>query len=352
MGPLTFVIEVAMLHINNTPLARDFLTRWAERCRSDAPVGDHAHALPVWEEMEKEGIGKLRILPRTFCDRQANKYSIVSLITSRFDGKTTEMKRAVGYHNSRLPERVYWWQGVPNWGDWITPLLMQDMGVSITPAGEHDSPKTLCVGSVVRCAKAGDVVWGSGISKRDNHVEPGATYHAVRGPLSRARILDRGGKCPAVFGDPALLLPRYHAAAPVRTHAVGIVPHHYDYGLLKISHEIDPSVRIIDGRTTQALSVIGQITACEAIVSSSLHGLIVAHAYGIPALWIKFSDRNPPGDDVKFHDHYASLSIRSDDPVRADPTRPMSAARLARLARNVPMTVDLDRLMQACPFRS
>ena len=55
-------------------------------------------------------------------------------------------------------------------------------------------------------------------------------------------------------------------------------------------------------------TVIDRIASCDCIASSSLHGLIVSHAYGVPAVWIKFRDL-PSGDDVKFHDYYLSLGL-------------------------------------------
>ena len=51
-------------------------------------------------------------------------------------------------------------------------------------------------------------------------------------------------------------------------------------------------------------AVIRDIASCGAILSSSLHGLVVADSYGIPAAWTSGS---PPltGGDFKFQD-YAS----------------------------------------------
>jgi len=54
------------------------------------------------------------------------------------------------------------------------------------------------------------------------------------------------------------------------------------------------------------LEVARQIASCTKIVSSSLHGIIAAHAYGIPAAWVQFSDKLS-GDGIKFADHFASV---------------------------------------------
>ena len=39
-----------------------------------------------------------------------------------------------------------------------------------------------------------------------------------------------------------------------------------------------------------------------------MHGLIVSHAYGIPALWIK--KRTLHADDIKFKDYLSSVNIQ------------------------------------------
>ena len=49
--------------------------------------------------------------------------------------------------------------------------------------------------------------------------------------------------------------------------------------------------------------VIDQITACDYIASSSLHGIILADAYGIPNVWIQLSNRIR-GNGFKYRDYY------------------------------------------------
>mgnify|MGYP000288702261 CR=1 FL=1 len=66
------------------------------------------------------------------------------------------------------------------------------------------------------------------------------------------------------------------------------------------------------------LNVAKEITKCRSIISSSLHGIIAAHAYNIPAAWVNFGIMK--GDGIKFEDHYLSLGL---DPVQSDMENPI-----------------------------
>ncbi len=61
--------------------------------------------------------------------------------------------------------------------------------------------------------------------------------------------------------------------------------------------------------TNDIESKTDQILKCERIISSSFHGIIIAHAYRIRAIWQRFSDV-PFGDNIKFQDYFESVKIK------------------------------------------
>lgn len=206
---------------------------------------------------------------------------------------------------------TFWFDDDTNVGDILTrPLLTALLGWPVhRVSGHFPGPRMLAVGSILSHAREGDVVWGSGLIS-DREVEgDGVRFLAVRGPLTRERIR---GDVPEVYGDPAILLPSiYQARSDLPRKAVGVVPHYLDHDLVRVN---DPQVRTIDVRTRSWRRFVDQIAACELVVSSSLHGIIIAEAYGIPAVWLRASDRLK-GGNFKFNDYYAATD-RDRQPVR------------------------------------
>src|SRR5690606_26837914 len=108
-----------------------------------------------------------------------------------------------------------------------------------------------------------------------------------------------------IYGDPALLLPLWLNPQVEKLHKLGIIPHwkETDYFI----ENYGSKYHIIDLRTRDIEKVVNEICACEYVLSTSLHGIIVAQAYRIPALWIKKGYIDTDG--FKFHDYFSSVEI-------------------------------------------
>ena len=216
-----------------------------------------------------------------------------------------------------------WWlgskNGQGNFGDILTPFIFDYFGINYTWVPSYKDADAICVGSIARRASAKTTVLGSGIIKKGERITPNSNWKFVRGPITRNRILELGGDCPELYGDPALLLPLIYNPVIPQKHKLGYIPHNVDYNIIVNDYD-----NVINLRTNNYKRTIDQILMCESIISSSLHGIIVAHAYGIPAAWTE--SINPlKGDNVKFEDYFQSVGITDyiqstyDNPIFINP---------------------------------
>ncbi|EOV8874751.1 hypothetical protein R1N21_28765, partial [Klebsiella sp. 102294] len=79
----------------------------------------------------------------------------------------------------------------------------------------------------------------------------------------------------------------------------------------KNKYRSNKNIKVIDLKTKDIEFVVDEIISCEYILSTSLHGVIVAQAYDIPTLWIKHNDINTDG--IKFYDYFDSVGIKPYD---------------------------------------
>lgn len=203
-----------------------------------------------------------------------------------------------------------WWLGNKycqgNFGDILTPHILDYFGIKFEYVNHYSKAEAIGVGSIARRAGDSVMVLGSGIISQSDKLAPKANWKFVRGPYTRNRVRFFGGECPPIYGDPALLLPLLVEPSD-KKYSVGFVPHNVDYN--EISQKYKNS-NVIGLGTRNFRQIIHRITQCETIISSSLHGIICAHSYGIPAAWAK-SKVKLKGDNVKFEDYFASVDIDS-----------------------------------------
>ena len=217
--------------------------------------------------------------------------------------------------------RVKWYTEPLNFGDVLTPAILEHFGIEFKYAGRLTDADTLCVGSIARMASAGMAVFGSGVIRRGEQLCPQADWRYVRGPRSRKNVIDCGGTCPEIYGDAALLLPLMCAESD-KQYDVGIMPHYADYDFVLRMYA--NSHHVINVVNRDPLAVAREITKCRKIISSSLHGIIAAHAYQIPTAWVSLSKLH--GDGIKFIDHYESVGMVGEvstiaRPVYSEPGR-------------------------------
>ncbi|MFL0359128.1 polysaccharide pyruvyl transferase family protein [Curtobacterium flaccumfaciens] len=166
--------------------------------------------------------------------------------------------------------------------------------------------RLVAIGSVIHFARNKDVIWGAGANGKMLHAlgrVGGLDVRAVRGPRTRERLLSLGVSCPPVYGDPALLIPELVRSGqsdrrPERDIALTHVPNLNDrerYG----SVTLDPRSPVEE--------CIDRIRRSELVVGSSLHGIIIAEAFGVPAVLIA-----PTHEDMfKYEDYYGGTGRKS-----------------------------------------
>lgn len=160
------------------------------------------------------------------------------------------------------------------------------------------------IGSIISWAKKNSVVWGSGFMNEDERFQGGET-RAVRGKFTDKKLKEDGFEGCTVFGDPALLLPLWIEPQGEKKYPLSLIPHWSEVEYFKKKY--GDRYHIIDLRTRDVEKVVHQVMQSEAILSTSLHGLIVGHAYGVPSLWIKHGYIDTDG--FKFQDYFSSVDI-------------------------------------------
>ncbi len=247
--------------------------------------------------------------------------------------------------------KLHWWDFKPNFGDLLSPWLAEKISGRSVAFAEKRSESYVSVGSILSHVGDEGIAWGTGSFGTENskQIGHGAEYTAVRGPLTR-NILERNKiKCPRVYGDPALLVPRYHAPAVEKTHELGIVLRWSETN--RNEHNI-PGVKPIYLGRDDIEGVLDDFLACENIISTSLHGLIIADAYGIPNAWL--DSGTPKGLEFKYWDYLISVGkTRAPQEYKLHTPGLTAQKLLAEMnfdGRDIEL--DLDPLFEACPYKA
>ena len=242
---------------------------------------------------------------------------------------------------------LYYWKAPSyvNFGDHLSVKIVERIVGGYVEAhnkkNEITGKKLLAIGSVMTMAEEMDVIWGTGVKtdtlQKERYKFQRLDIRAVRGPLTRAYLQEALGiECPEVYGDPALLIPylfpEFKRKTPVYDYIV--IPHYSELNLFEddLSHfvsSIDPWDLVIE-----------KILESKLVIATSLHGIIVAEAFGIPARLLRVTDNQPL---FKYQDYYEGTG-------RPDFQYATSVEEALAMGGEKPFSCDLKKLYEAFPF--
>lgn len=226
----------------------------------------------------------------------------------------------------RIPRRILWkhrpvrvcWITADdprgNFGDQLSPAIIKRLfGVSVKSSG-MGTADLISVGSMLDYAEQAvegqrPYIWGTGFLS-DGPAWAGEPVRvlALRGKLSAKRMAPFAS-AETALGDPGILMREaFPELDGTKRYRIGVVPHFTDFADMQAkARMLMPDAHVIDVLAPFE-QVVREITACSIVLSSSLHGLIMADAYRIPSLWVT------PGSGVmggrfKFDDYYSAFGV-------------------------------------------
>lgn len=221
-----------------------------------------------------------------------NRYSI--------DGKKSKINRV----------NLEWWHSKINIGDTLSKVIYGYITDYYGLDREQSVNGTVhlnAVGSIMAMKNYDAVVWGSGIhcastikNLMNNRKYVNYDVRAVRGPLTEKIMEAAGYKCPHIYGDPAVIMPLIYKPKNIeKIYDVSVVMH------ISSEQERKEIYHYIDVDTDDYCHFINEICKSKLIVSSSLHGIILAEAYGVSAIFLRNGIEN---EELKFYDWYFSTN--------------------------------------------
>ena len=246
--------------------------------------------------------------------------------------------------------KTFWWSpkpkfGLPwlqkeNAGDLLGPSiverLLKERGIDIL---SQKRGKLFSIGSVMHFAKDGDTIWGTGINGKmslDLLQFRTLDVRAVRGPQTAEILTKMGLRVPEIFGDPGILTSRYWPDDGTPKKGPAFIPHMRE----EVPDSISRRYKVISPLISLD-EFIANIRSASEVYSSSLHGIIIAESYGIPAALITNKSGEAP---FKYLDYYQGtgrnslVSFDSAEDVRGNFPNPPNIKQIQ------------DRLIETFPF--
>jgi pyruvyltransferase len=222
--------------------------------------------------------------------------------------------------------KAYWWAEVPNFGDALAPLLLEHFAEIKVEWGSISHSSIASIGSILEHIPPlwDGYILGSGRLMPDSRLHlvqrrtgVSAKILSVRGPLTARGIPGSFG-----IGDPGILADEL-VGFQEKQWDLGILPHWQDTELAPRFKKMIPekfSIHVINP-SDDPLDVVRQIGASRRLVTSSLHGMIVADGFGVPRRVETCPAMARDGGDFKFRDYCASVQMKFETGKMMEPVR-------------------------------
>lgn len=223
-----------------------------------------------------------------------------------------------GYRKTAMRNKVNlnWWHteygsDIQNLGDRISEIVFN----YLCKLNNIDKDKIInktkhlyAIGSILFFENQDATVWGTGCmheisvnfntvlhQKYMRHLD----VRAVRGPKTREELIKLGIQCPEIYGDPAILMPLIYKPMKKSNVQTILIAHYKD--MFNLDTTEYPNVQVLDMLTNNWKEKIDIISSAQLVVSSSLHGLVIAESYKVPAILLQPEFEN---DLFKYEDYY------------------------------------------------
>lgn len=203
-----------------------------------------------------------------------------------------------------------------NLGDLLSPIvceyLLAKKGLSLSTTVKQ-TKHLYAIGSILTMGKQDAVVWGSGAIDNEslytlwgdrNSLKRRLDIRAVRGRYTKEILQKAGYEVPNIFGDPAIIMPEIYdprqSNPQIKKYKASVIVH---FDKVPEEWKKNSEINFLSIRTVDYKKFIDEILASEKVISSSLHGIILAESYGVPAVMIL----NDVWDQIfKFYDWYSA----------------------------------------------
>ena len=225
-----------------------------------------------------------------------------------------------------------------NLGDWLALPIYDYMTSRYHLDKNKKVGKTkhlYTIGSLIMMGHQNATIWGSGILNSEQAVSIGQRtayrvldVRCVRGPETLQKLKENGidvSKCK--IGDPGVLMPLIYQPKEYEHKREYSVLIHKNLRKEKVENEIE----IL---TDDWKKKIDEIYNSKLIISSTLHGIILAEAYGVPAIMLNKIEKN---DRFKYDDYYHSTGRYN---------YPVCSTIEEALQIHIPEVPDLSQLQQ------